>query len=63
MSIDKSHLKFVEAVNELNRQSNAELNHGPGFDTPEKRREFQEFFDKKVEAVNAAYSQLKEKLK
>ena len=61
MEIDIS--KFVNAASELSRQARAEEDHGPGYDTPEKRKEFVEFFEPRIKSVISEFEKLKEKLK
>ena len=47
--------EFVNAVNELNKQVNAELNHGVGFRTSENRKDFKVFFSGKVRDVQSRF--------
>lgn len=51
--------KVVESVNQLNKEVNAELDHGVGFDTKENRDEFIKYFDEKFTDAVTKYSALK----
>jgi len=61
-NIDKlynSFNKVVESVNQLNKEVNAELNHGVGFETKENREDFIKYFDDKFTDIVTKYSALK----
>lgn len=51
--------KTVKEVNELNKQINAEYNHGSGFGTKALQKDFVEYFDTFFKKANEAYEQLK----
>jgi hypothetical protein len=57
--IENTFEKIVKAVNHLNKEVNAEMNRGVGFETKENREDFIKYFDAKFNEVSKLYSNLK----
>jgi hypothetical protein len=57
--IENTFEKIVKAVNDLNEEVNAEMNHGVGFETKENREDFIKYFDAKFNEVSKQYFYLK----
>lgn len=54
--------ELQDNINELNQQINAQVNHGEDITTPERKQDFTDFFDPRVQAVQTAYNKLKQLL-
>jgi len=56
--ISEKMFDFMDAVNELNKQINAEVNHGSEL-TAENRKDFMDFFGTRLNKVNQEWQNLK----